>query len=182
MIINKIINKLKILFNINNKYINYLWCYEFILINEKAKLPCHANLFSAGMDFYSIIEQELEPGIIYIFPTGLKINFFKHKSIKNDLNLLPYLLITNRSGLAKKGIITCGNGTIDCDYKGEIFIMLINHSKNNYKINIGDRIAQGIVNLIMPYQDNFMKKLINSNEYEIIDSNRGEKGFGSTGL
>jgi dUTP pyrophosphatase len=81
-----------------------------------------------------------------------------------------------RSGLAlKKGITVLNSpGTIDADYRGEIGVILINLSTNNFSIESGDRIAQ----LVISKHETIEWKLSKSLE----DSNRGEKGFGSTGI
>ena len=80
-----------------------------------------------------------------------------------------------RSGLAlKKGITVLNSpGTIDSDYRGEIGVILINHSKNNFIVNSGDRIAQ----LVIAKHESIKLKNVQS----IDSSNRGTGGFGSTG-
>ena len=80
-----------------------------------------------------------------------------------------------RSGLAlKKGITVLNSpGTIDSDYRGEIGVILINHSKNNFIVNSGDRIAQ----LVIAKHESINLKNVQS----IDSSNRGTGGFGSTG-
>ena len=86
------------------------------------------------------------------------------------------LQIRGRSGLAKKGVsITHGVGTVDSDYRGEIAVMLINHSNDTIHIKKGDKIAQGIycpVTVIRHKEVAFE---------ELDKTARGEGGFGSTG-
>mgnify|MGYP000211889614 CR=1 FL=1 len=81
-----------------------------------------------------------------------------------------------RSGLAlKKGITVLNTpGTIDADYRGEIGVILINLSKENFIINSGDRIAQ----LVVSKHEQPIIKLTDS----LGDTKRGDKGFGSTGI
>jgi dUTP pyrophosphatase len=81
-----------------------------------------------------------------------------------------------RSGLAyKKGITVLNTpGTIDADYRGEVGIILINHSKNEFVVNNGDRIAQLVFNKF--------EQIEWSNVQELNKTNRGTGGFGSTGV
>jgi dUTP pyrophosphatase len=85
-----------------------------------------------------------------------------------------------RSGLAVKYGVTVLNtpGTIDADYRGEIKVILINHSKGDFAINHGDRIAQGVLAAVTA------KNYVNLIKVNNISDNteRGAGGFGSTGL
>lgn len=79
-----------------------------------------------------------------------------------------------RSGLAVKKFIDVGAGVIDCDYRGEIKILLFNFSDEDFEVKKGERIAQLIIEKIaMPV----LKEVENLEE-----TDRGEGGFGSTGL
>jgi len=84
--------------------------------------------------------------------------------------------IRPRSGLAAKNGITVLNspGTIDSDYRGEILVMLINHSNKDFKILRGMRIAQMVISKIEQFN------LISVDELDTTD--RGKDGFGSTGI
>lgn len=100
-------------------------------------------------------------------PTGVKV------APENPL----WLRINSRSGLAiKHGIITIG-GIIDTDYRGEIIVIMLNTSEVDYVINSGDKIAQ--VELPFPYKAEFEE--ISVAEFEQLETNRGAKGFGSSG-
>jgi dUTP pyrophosphatase len=79
-----------------------------------------------------------------------------------------------RSGLAAKFGIDTGAGVIDCDYRGEIKIVLFNHSNEDFEIKQYDRIAQGEIRPV--YTANF----ITVDEHE--ETTRGDKGFGSSGV
>jgi len=85
------------------------------------------------------------------------------------------LQIRPRSGLAAKFGITVVNtpGTIDPDYRGEIKIIIKNTGTNLFRIKKGDRIAQGVFNLV--------PRIICKETDELTDTDRGEGGFGSTG-
>ena len=122
---------------------------------------------SAGLDLRANIKKAvyLNPFQRVLVPTGIKIAL----PDKFEGQIRP------RSGLALKHGITVLNspGTIDADYRGEIGVILINLSDENFKIKPGDRIAQLIIS-------NFTKvkwKLVK----DLGESERGNSGFGSTG-
>lgn len=105
-------------------------------------------------------------------PTGIKM------AAENPL----WFRINSRSGLAiKHGVITIA-GIIDTDYRGEIVIGLLNtnaeSSGKTYIINPGDKIAQ--VELPFPYRAEFEE--VTENEFTALMTERGENGFGSTGI
>ena len=84
-----------------------------------------------------------------------------------------YARIAPRSGLACKNFIDVGAGVVDSDYRGEVKVLLFNHGSDDFKISIGDRIAQCII-----------EKYTMTTILEVEDLNtteRGEAGFGSTG-
>ena len=87
--------------------------------------------------------------------------------------------IRPRSGLAAKFGVTVLNspGTIDSDYTGEIGVILINHGKEPFRINHGDRIAQAVITTATS------RGVINLNRVDEInkETDRGSGGFGSTG-
>ena len=93
--------------------------------------------------------------------------------IKIKLPVGTYGRIAPRSGLATKGIDVAA-GVIDWDYTGEIRVLLVNNSDIAFEVNIGDRIAQLIIERIATVKFETVKSL--------TDTERGEKGFGSTGV
>jgi dUTP pyrophosphatase len=98
-----------------------------------------------------------------LIPTGVFI-----ESAASD----DFIMVTSRSGLALQGIIVKNApGIIDADYKQEIKIMLWNTSEKSFKINVGDRIAQGVV----------MKFKQATGDVEVKTADR-TGGFGSTGV
>lgn len=137
------------------------------IINESAHpLPEYQTQSSAGMDLNanlaeSITLKSLERKLI---PTGL----FLELPSGYEAQIRP------RSGLAIKNGITVLNapGTIDADYRGEIGVILVNLSSEDFTINNGDRIAQM---LIAQYETAKWQEVKSLNETE-----RGEGGFGST--
>ena len=131
-------------------------------------LPKYETVGSAGMDLQAAIAEPiiLKPGEIKLIKTGIAIAL----EIGFEAQIRP------RSGLALKNGITVLNtpGTIDSDYRGEICVILINHSQTDFKIERGMRIAQMI---IAEYKQ---AKIV---EVESLDETaRGQGGFGSTGL
>ena len=135
---------------------------------KELPLPDYESDEAAGMDIRAALDKPmtLQPGERNLVPTGLQM-------------ALPFgyeAQIRPRSGLAyKKGITMLNSpGTIDSDYRGEVKVLAINHGNEPYVIEHGDRIAQMVVAPV--YQP----------EIEETDSlpetNRGEGGFGSTGV
>jgi len=132
--------------------------------------PSYATDGAAGFDLRSNEEFTLKPGNYNVIKTGLYFELPPNLEMQ----------IRPRSGLAAKYGITVLNspGTIDSDYRGEIGIILINHGTTNFKIQIGDRIAQAV---IATCTANSMIKFNKVSELT-NDTDRGEGGFGSTGI
>lgn len=137
---------------------------NFKKLNENARTPFHANYGDAGSDLFSSIEIEIPPHAIGIVETGIAAE-------------IPYGFvgyINPRSSMAMKGIgIMNAPGTIDSGYRGEIKVLLVNHSATPYKVNIGDKIAQIVIHKYEPVDF--------EETHELQDSMRGTGGFGSTG-
>ena len=85
-----------------------------------------------------------------------------------------YGRIAPRSGLAAKHMIDVGAGVIDADYRGEVKVLLFNLSDTDFQVNAEDRIAQIIIEKYTPTQIVEVE--------ELSETNRGEGGFGSTGV
>ena len=139
-----------------------------IINKSKHQTPSYETLLSAGMDLRANISKSitLKPLERVIVKTGLFI-------------ALPAGLeahVRPRSGLAaKKGITVLNSpGTVDADYRGEIGVILVNLSNEDFLIKDGERIAQ----LIIAKHEQITWK-----EVSILDkTKRGEGGFGSTGV
>jgi len=139
-----------------------------IINKSKHPLPHYETSASAGMDLRANIDKPivLNPLERIIVQTGLFIAL----PIGTEAQVRP------RSGLAAKRGITVLNapGTIDADYRGEIGVILVNLSKEDFTINDGERIAQLV---IAKYEQ------AQWNEVSVLDATeRGSGGFGSTGL
>lgn len=129
-------------------------------------LPKYQTELSAGMDLYAHLDEEIVLKSLErkLIPTGL----FLEIPAGFEAQVRP------RSGLAIKNGITVLNspGTIDADYRGEIGVILVNLSPENFTIKNGDRIAQMV---IAKYES-----ITWENAEEISVTARGEGGFGST--
>lgn len=138
------------------------------LVHPMAQVPSFQTPGSAGMDLCSVQNIIIHPGNRVMVDTGIKIQL----PIGYEAQIRP------RSGLAIKHGITCINspGTVDSDFTGNLMVLLINHSREMYQINVGDRIAQMV---IAKYERPTFTVLTESEELE--DTERGEGGFGSTG-
>ena len=135
-------------------------------LNQDAKLPNFAHKGDAGMDVYSIEEAVIKSGETKLIKTGISIELPE----RTEAQMRP------RSGLALKNSITLLNspGTMDEGYRGEIGVIMINHGKDDFKVEKHMKIAQMVVKPIFD---------INVVEIEeLSDTDRGEGGFGSTGL
>ena len=139
-----------------------------IINKSKHQTPSYETILSAGMDLRANISESLilkplervivKTGLFIALPAGLEAQ------------------VRPRSGLAAKRGITVLNspGTVDADYRGEIGIILVNLSNEDFLIKDGERIAQ----LIIAKHEQITWK-----EVSILDkTKRGEGGFGSTGV
>lgn len=134
---------------------------------KDAVIPVYMTEHSAGMDLCSSSKEKITifPSETYLVPTNLVIELPEGYEAQ----------IRPRSGLALKHNITVLNspGTIDADYRGEVKVLLINHGKVPFEINLGDRIAQMIIARYEKAEFVLKEKL--------SDTERGEGGYGSTG-
>ncbi|MEG1617621.1 MAG: dUTP diphosphatase [Bacteroidales bacterium] len=138
-----------------------------IVNQSKHELPAYATSLSAGMDIRANISEPvvLKPFQRALIPTGLFIELPEGFEAQ----------IRPRSGLALKHGLTVLNspGTIDADYRGEIRVILINLSQEDFVINDGERICQMVV---APHSQ---VKWVETDSLE--HSDRGAGGFGHTG-
>lgn len=131
------------------------------------ELPRYATPGAAGMDLTFASDEPLSvgPGKRAKLPTGIKLEI----PVGYEAQVRP------RSGLAAKAGISLTNcvGTIDCDYRGEVMVLIINHGEETYTFSPGERIAQMV---IVPVP---VVELVEVDR--VADTERGEGGFGSTG-
>lgn len=135
---------------------------------EGAFIPTYETLNASGCDLYSNEDCVLKAGKSIMVGTGLHMEI----PVGFELQVRP------RSGHAAKSTVSVLNtpGTIDADYRGEIKVILINHSDSDFEIKKGMRIAQGV--FARTYQGNFED--VSSIE-ELSSTDRGAGGFGHTG-
>jgi len=135
---------------------------ECKLLDEFGILPEYKTLGSSGFDICANKDYILKPQSVSLIKTS--ISFI----IKSGYEVQ----IRSRSGLALKGISVFNSpGTIDSDYEGEIGILLFNSTNKDFDIKAKDRIAQGI-----------LANVIRAGFADIKEINRGDSGFGSTGI
>jgi dUTP pyrophosphatase len=138
-----------------------------VINQSKHSLPEYATVQSAGLDLKANITESivLKPLQRQLIPTGLFIEL----PAGHEAQIRP------RSGLAFKHGITVLNspGTIDADYRGEVKVLLVNLSNEDFTINDGERIAQ----MVVAKHEQIKWEPVTSLE----ESARGEGGFGSTG-
>ena len=136
-------------------------------LSSSVSFPKYKTSGSSGMDIAAHIKNNIiiNPGEKALIATGFSIAIPKGYEVQ----------IRPRSGLAIKKNITVLNtpGTIDSDYRGQIKVILVNLSKDEFTVKDGDRIAQMVV---CPIEQIIMEEV-----KELSDTQRGSGGFGSTG-
>ncbi len=133
--------------------------------------PLCSKFDDSGYDLRAYLKESviIPPKSIATIPTGIcleLVDYPKNEFTSAELQIRP------RSGLTKEGIIA-QLGTVDVSYRGEIKVNLMNFSNENYEVKSGYRIAQIVICPVY-------KPLIES-VTELSDTERGEKGFGSSG-
>ena len=168
--------------------------FQVKLHSPNARIPTRGSKDAAGYDLYSVDKLIIPPhthscvatGIsiampdrvcqtLPVLPLGMTRDFLVH-----HYTLKPYWRIAPRSGLAAKHSIDVGAGVVDLDFRGEIKVVLFNHSDVNFEVNVSDRIAQ-IIPTVAIYP------VMNDGEFvevvgELSETERGSAGFGSTGV
>jgi len=136
-------------------------------LSANAILPTYGSNEAAGADLYACLDEavEIQPGEVFWVPTGIALEVPKGCAG----------LIYARSSLGvKRGLAPANKvGVIDSDYRGEIRVVLLNHSNQVQTVAPGERIAQLIITPVLTpaYEE----------VEELSDTQRGEGGFGSTG-
>ncbi|GIL73629.1 hypothetical protein Vretimale_5486 [Volvox reticuliferus] len=133
-------------------------------LSDKATLPKRGSAGAAGYDLASAEDT--------VVPARGKV------LVKTDISIrVPkgtYGRVAPRSGLAAKNFIDTGAGVVDEDYRGNVGVLLFNHSDTDFQIKVGDRIAQLVIEKIATPD---------VEEVEELDSTeRGVNGYGSTGV
>ena len=136
-------------------------------IKPNATIPTYGSINAAGADLYACVDSAVivKASETVMIPTGISLELPEGYAG----------LIYARSGLAsKKGLAPANKvGVVDSDYRGEVMVALHNHSKQDVEVEPKERIAQLV---ITPY----IMGIFNEVD-ELSDTERGDKGFGSTG-
>lgn len=136
-------------------------------LHPQAKLPTYGSPEAAGADLYACLEEAvtIQPGETFWVPTGIALEVPKGYA---------GLVFARSSMGAKRGLAPANKvGVIDSDYRGEIRVVLLNHSKQPQTLEPGERVAQLLVTpVLMPAFEEAA---------ELTDTSRGAGGFGSTG-
>lgn len=138
---------------------------KFKKVHPEAIIPKFQKDGDAGLDIHTIEDALLKPGQHLLIGTGLQMQI----PVGYEAQVRP------RSGLALKNKVTVLNtpGTIDAGYRGDVGVILMNHSSEDFEIKKGDRIAQLVI---------AKHETPEIEEVEELDSSeRGEGGFGHTG-
>ena len=134
-------------------------------LDPKVTLPSYKTKGASGMDLMAFVKEKIviKPQTSALIPTGLSVAFSEDYEIQ----------IRPRSGLAAKNNISVLNtpGTIDSDYRGELKIIIFNHSNHDFIVNNDDRVAQMVLTPVAKME------LEEANDLPM--TLRGEGGFGS---
>lgn len=133
-------------------------------LSETAKMPTRGSVHAAGYDMYASAACTIAAGGRALVSTGLSI------AVPTDC----YARVAPRSGLAVKNGIQTGAGVVDSDYRGEVRVLLFNQGDADFTINVGDRIAQLVLERV------YTPEVQQTENLE--ESVRGAGGFGSTGV
>ena len=139
-----------------------------VINKSKHELPYYSTISSAGMDLRANIDDSIN--LKPLERTVVKTGIFMELPIGYEAQVRP------RSGLAfKKGITVLNSpGTVDADYRGEVGVILVNISSDDFLIEDGERIAQMVI--AKHEQAEWV-------DVDVLDeSERGAGGFGSTGV
>jgi dUTP pyrophosphatase len=136
------------------------------LLDDLARLPKAATFGDAGFDLHSVMDVTIQPGATVVVKTGLAI----------EIPSNTVALVCSRSGLAAKHSVFVLNspGIVDSGYRGEVAAILHNASETPFVIEVGDRIAQLMI------QHYLAPDFTEVTEFAATE--RGEGGFGSTGV
>lgn len=151
-------------------------------LHSDSKIPTRAYSTDSGLDLYAYLPNgdiTLPLNIPVVVPTGIAVELPQDKTVITDTDNTKYILIKEaqvrgKSGLASKGIVAHW-GTIDNSYVGELKVILTNlGSDSPFTISHNMKIAQLVIQTVLIPELKIVQ--------ELADTNRGENGFGSTGI
>lgn len=136
-------------------------------LHPNAQLPTYGSAYAAGADLYACLEEPvtIQPGEVFWVPTGIAL----------EVPAGCAGLVYARSSMgAKRGLAPANKvGVVDSDYRGEVRVVLLNHSKEPQTIQPGERVAQFVIAPVLTPQ------YVEAEQLD--DTDRGAGGFGSTG-
>ena len=135
---------------------------------EDAILPVYGSKYAVGMDVFSNTYAIISAGQRKLISTGISVSWCG----LDEENY--YLRVAPRSGLAVKNNIDIGAGVIDYDYRGIIYVCMINNGTNDFEVSKGMKIAQLILEKC--------NRPIIREVSDLDNTERGHNGFGSTGV
>lgn len=135
----------------------------FEKIHPDAQLPKKNFESDAGWDLFAVESQVIPARLTAVVPVGLKLAYLEPGY---------WIRVESRSGLSFKYNILAHPGVIDQNYRGDLGVFLYNHGNSDYTVNKGDRIAQLVVHFNIQMSAGFGA---------VQPTDRGEKGFGSSG-
>lgn len=140
----------------------------FKKLNGDAKIPVRGSKESIGYDLFCSKEIKIKP-----FDKGIVNTSISMEIVNMPKEETWYGRIAPRSGLSAKNHLDIGAGVVDSDYRGELKVVVFNHSSIDHTFKKGDKVAQLIIEraFILPVKEVF----------DLTKTGRGEKGFGSTG-
>jgi len=133
-------------------------------LHSDAIIPSYAKEGDAGMDIFAHENLTLLPGERGIVKTGIAMEFPEGY----------VFLVWDKSGISTKTGVTTIAGVVDAGYRGELQIAVINLGQESYTFEKGKKVAQG---LLQPVVCAHVEEV-----FELSDSSRGDRGFGSTGI
>ena len=136
-------------------------------LDPKAQIPTYGSAEAAGADLYACLEDSvtIEAGQTVFIPTGLAMEIPKG---------CAGLIYARSSMGTKRGLAPANKvGVVDSDYRGEIRVVLLNHSKQPQILQPGERVAQFVITPIL--------QPVYEEVDDLTDTDRGTGGFGSTG-
>lgn len=137
-------------------------------LHPNATLPTYGSADAVGADLYACLEEAvtIQPGEVYWVPTGIAL----------EVPIGCAGLVYARSSMgAKRGLAPANKvGVIDPDYRGEIKVVLLNHSKEPQILQPGERVAQFVITPVLTPSYEAVE--------ELAETARGAGGFGSTGM
>jgi len=165
-ILKNLINKL---YNIINTNVEF----KVKLFNDDVIAPFKADSGCAGYDVFSTKNVIIPDGERCLIPLGFAVQVPNYY----------YLRVAPRSGLSLRGI-DIGAGVIDSSYRGEVMVLVINNTGDDYEVKEGDKIAQLIMERCANVEIQICYEYSDSDsEYDddLTETSRGTNGFGSTG-